>query len=379
MFDQKTTTANTTSDTADNVWTFRGYRMKPGEFNTAMVHFYRGEVQRSNAWRSRLDSTTNWAVVTTGAVLTFAFGSVENSHVVILISMLLVWLFLVMESRRYRYYELWTLRVRLMETDFFAAMLTPPFGPHQEWAARLADSLLTPEFPITYLEALGRRLRRNYIWIYLILGLAWGVKLMLHPSPADSLETFFAHAGIGFIPGHIVAFFVACFFFIIFFIAVLTAGLRASAGEVLPHSEALALSNDLLQNLASAASHVLPEELSFMHRHKHLAIIITDKPEQVSEQILSLLNRGVTALEGKGMYTGQARTVLLCAVAPAEIEHLKALVYRVDEHAFVVVNSTEEVWGQGFTHLQPRWKQSLHKMKRANQQPQEPKSPSTNL
>lgn len=363
MVDSKTSPAsnNPPPDIPENVWTFRGYHMKPGEFNTAMVHFYRGEVQRSNTWRLRLDSTTNWAVVTTGAVLTFAFGSAENSHVVILISFFLVWLFLVIESRRYRYYELWTLRVRLMETDFFAAMLASPFAPHQEWAARLADSLLTPEFPISYLEALGRRLRRNYIWIYLILGLSWVVKLLLHPTPAETLSTFLSHASIGFIPGNIIIFSVVCFFFIIFLIAVLTAGLRASAGEILPHSEALALSNGLLQNLAAAASQVLPEELPFLHRHEHLAIIITDKAEEVSQQLLSLLNRGVTALEGKGMYTGQSRCVLLSAVAPAEVARLKALVYQVDEHAFVVVNPTEEVWGRGFTELEPRWKQARRK------------------
>ena len=52
------------------VWNFRGYRMQPAEFNTAMVHFYRGEVQRGNTWRTRLDNTTNWAVLTTGAAPT---------------------------------------------------------------------------------------------------------------------------------------------------------------------------------------------------------------------------------------------------------------------------------------------------------------------
>ena len=91
-----------------------------------MVHFYRGEITRSNVWRTRLDSTTNWAVVTVGAILTFAFGSAENSHVVILVSFLLVWLFLTIESRRYRYYELWALRVRLMESAiFFSSALMP--------------------------------------------------------------------------------------------------------------------------------------------------------------------------------------------------------------------------------------------------------------
>jgi len=351
------------SDIPENVWTYRGYRMKPGEFNTAMVHFYRGEITRSNVWRTRLDNTTNWAVVTTGAVLTFAFGSVNNSHLVILLSFLLVWIFLVIESRRYRYYELWALRVRLMETDFFAAMLSSPFTPHQEWATRLADSLLNPEFPISLREALGRRLRRNYIWLFLILGLAWTFKLILHPIPAHSLRTFLNHAAIGPISGQVVTLSVVCFFIVIFLIAILTSGLRASAGEVLPHSEALALSNELLHNLASAASQVLSDELPFMHRHEQLVIIITNKAEAVSQQLLSLLKRGVTSLQGQGMYTGQPRTVLLCVVAPDEIRHLKSLVYQADEQAFVVVNPTEEILGAGFGQLEPRWRQAVQRTK----------------
>jgi uncharacterized membrane protein len=55
------------------VWTFRGYQLKASEFTTAMVHFFRAEIQRANVWRQRLDTTTNWAVVTTGAAISFAF------------------------------------------------------------------------------------------------------------------------------------------------------------------------------------------------------------------------------------------------------------------------------------------------------------------
>lgn len=359
MSETKSTGASAASSEApESVWTYRGYHMKPGEFNTAMVHFYRGEVTRSNVWRTRLDNTTNWAVVTAGAALTFAFGSAENSHVVILISFLLVWLFLMIEARRYRYYELWTLRVRLLETDFFAAMLAPPFAPHQEWATRLVDNLLNPEFPISFLEALGRRLRRNYIWLFLILGIAWALKLMLHPAPTNAIQPFFSHADIGFVPGQLVALGVICFFIIIFLIALLTVGLRASPGEVLPHPEALGLSGEFLHSLATAASQVLPDEIPFIHRRDQLAIIITDKPDEVSQQLLLLLNRGVTALDGRGMYTGQPRSVLLCAVSPSETPHLKEMVYTVDEHAFVMVNAAEQVWGAGFSDLQPRWKQA---------------------
>ncbi|MGW8181954.1 MAG: DUF2270 domain-containing protein, partial [bacterium] len=188
----------------ENVWTFRGYHISPPEFVTAMVHFYRGEITRSNVWRTRLDNTTNWAVLTTAAVLTFAFGSVDHSQVVILISISLVSLFLMIESRRYRYYELWSLRVRLMETEFFATMLKPPFTPHPDWAARLVETLLDPQFPISSLEAVGRRLRRNYIWLFLVVGMAWALKLTLHPEVTRNFQVFLERATVGLVPGRFI-------------------------------------------------------------------------------------------------------------------------------------------------------------------------------
>ena len=104
--------------------------MSPAEVNTAMVHFYRGEVQRSNTWRNRLDTTTNWAVLTAGATLSFAFSSPNNPHFVIPINSILVAIFLLMEARRYRYYEIWASRVRVLETGYFA----PDAGARQRAA-----------------------------------------------------------------------------------------------------------------------------------------------------------------------------------------------------------------------------------------------------
>jgi hypothetical protein len=75
-------------------------RMAPSEFNTAMAHFYRGEVTRSNTWRTRLDTTTYWAVLTAGATLSFTFSSPLSPHFVIPINSILVAVFLVMEARR---------------------------------------------------------------------------------------------------------------------------------------------------------------------------------------------------------------------------------------------------------------------------------------
>jgi len=114
-------------------------RMSPAEFNTAMIHFYRGEVQRSNTWRNRLDTTTNWAVITAGATLSFVFSSPNNPHFVIPINSILVAIFLLMEARRYRYYEIWSSRVRILETGYFATILTPENRPADEaWAEHLA-------------------------------------------------------------------------------------------------------------------------------------------------------------------------------------------------------------------------------------------------
>jgi uncharacterized membrane protein len=127
-------------------------RMTPAEFNTAMIHFYRGEVQRSNTWRNRLDTTTNWAVLTAGATLSFVFSSPNNPHFVIPINSILVAIFLLMEARRYRYYEIWSSRVRILETGYFANILTPENRPADEhltsrsrsgrpWAAACAATI----------------------------------------------------------------------------------------------------------------------------------------------------------------------------------------------------------------------------------------------
>ena len=139
---------------SEPVWTYRGYQLKASEFTTAMVHLFRAEVTRANVWRQRLDTTTNWAVVTTGASISLAFTESEISHIVVMLNLLLVTIFLLIETRRYRYYELWSSRVRLMETDFFAAMLVPPFHPSPDWAEGLAENLLLPHFPISTWEAL---------------------------------------------------------------------------------------------------------------------------------------------------------------------------------------------------------------------------------
>jgi uncharacterized membrane protein len=213
-------------------------RMAPAEFNTAMIHFYRGEVQRSNTWRNRLDTTTNWAVLTAGATLSFVFSSPSNPHFVIPINSILVAIFLLMEARRYRYYEIWSSRVRVIETGYFAQMLAPESVPSDEaWAEHLAADLITPHFTITEWEAVGRRLRRNYLWIFALLALSWNLKVYLHPLPARDFNAFIDRATVGIVPGWTVFAVGVLFNAAIAIFAIGTVRLREATGEVLPQHQ----------------------------------------------------------------------------------------------------------------------------------------------
>jgi uncharacterized membrane protein len=337
-------------DSEEPVWTYRGYRLKSGEFVTAMVHFFRAEVQRANVWRQRLDTTTNWAVVSTGATLSIAFSQPDIHHGIIILNTLLVMWFLFIEARRYRYYELWSYRVRLMETDFYAAMLVPPFHPSPEWAESLAENLLAPSFPISMWEAFGRRLRRNYFWIFLILYASWIAKIWLFPVPALTLEQFVRRGAVGPVSGEIMVILGLVFYSGLTLIAITTLSMTRATGEVLPR-----FGEETISAMFSAQGKGLRAFLAPRHRRRQLmALIITDKPEAVSSRILIDLKRGMTALSGKGMYTGKEHTVLLCALTVTEVHNLKSAVAKEDPNAFVVVSPAQEVLGRGFSPLEEK-------------------------
>jgi uncharacterized membrane protein len=334
------------------VWTFRGYKLRPSEFTTAMVHFFRAEVSRANVWRQRLDATTNWAVITTGAVISFAFTESQSPHLVIALNLLLVTFFLSIESRRYRYYEVWSYRVRLMETDFFAPMLVPPFHPSPDWAEALAENLLHPHYPISILEAMGRRLRRNYLWIYLTIGLAWLAKLWLQPEPVLTWPAFVQRAAVGMIPGEVVMSLVLGFAVAVILLSVLTVGLQEASGEILPRYEGIP--EHLLASMRGETESGSTQRAWYRRSHRRrqlLTFIVTDQPKEVADHILKDMNRGATSLAGTGMYTGKSHTVLMIALTVTEIPTLKSLVNLVDPNAFVIVSPAQEIFGRGFMPL----------------------------
>ncbi len=82
------------------------------------------------------------------------------------------------------------------------------------------------------------------------------------------------------------------------------------------------------------------------------AVIITSKPQEVSQAVLSQLKHGVTAMDATGMYTGDARTMLLCVVHRHETGELKKAVLGQDENAFLMLSNINEVFGKGFKHAE---------------------------
>ncbi len=339
---------------AEPVWTYRGYELKGGEFTTAMAHLFRAEVSRANVWRQRLDTTTNWAVVATGAFISLAFSESQASHIVVMLNLLLVTIFLLIETRRYRYYELWSSRVRLMETDFFAAMLVPPFHPSPDWGEMLAENLLMPHFPISNLEAMGRRLRRNYLWIYTVVAIAWLAKLYLFPTPASSTSAFVLRAQVGPFRGEWVLAGVFVFLLLLFGIAIATIGLRRCTGEVLPRFDGLSDGGD--GGLVDAVTQGMREKSWFrprgQRRKQLMTLIVTDHPREVSECITREMNRGATELAAHGSYTGKEHTIMMVALTVTEVTQLKELVAGADPDAFVIVSPVHRVFGKGFDTLE---------------------------
>jgi uncharacterized membrane protein len=171
----------------------------------ALAHLYRGEVYRSTVWRTRLDSSTNWAVVTTGIALSATYASAEASPLPLVLVGLLVTVFLLFEARRYRYFNVWRARARLLETDFYAPMLRgEDVTPSAAWTELLANDYRHPSYHISFARAIGRRLRRTYGWIFAIQAIAYYGKLAIHPGPMTALSEVWERAAIGPIPGTLV-------------------------------------------------------------------------------------------------------------------------------------------------------------------------------
>lgn len=184
-----------------------------------IIHYYRGEIGRMTSWRDRIDRTSNWSMTVVAGLLSVSLSTPTSHHGVVLFAMLLISVFLLIEARRYRFFDVYRARVRQLERHYFAQALCPQAELKPDWAEAIAASLRKPVFLISYRAALFRRIRRNYGWMYLILLLAWALKisspkLQQGEAPVEFVGSFWqviGNADLGPLPGGFVLALVCAF------------------------------------------------------------------------------------------------------------------------------------------------------------------------
>ena len=79
-----------------------------------------------------------------------------------------------------------------------------------------------------------------------------------------------------------------------------------------------------------------------------MCLIITDKGDEMGKTLLEKSPRGVTLMDGTGMYTNKHHNILLTCVKSRQLPQVRQIVKSVDENAFVIVTESTEVRGKGF-------------------------------
>ena len=173
----------------------------------AMSHFYRGELGRIMIWRQRLDVTTTWAITSSTTIIGAAFSFRDIPHIIFFFNLALVWIMLWIEARRYRFYDAFRGRVRMLESHFLVPMVTQnPKLLDGQWRKLVCEDLILPSFKISRLEALGRRLKRNYIFIFAIIMVAWTLKIFIHAkAPIHTFWEFYRALAVEALPAWMAA------------------------------------------------------------------------------------------------------------------------------------------------------------------------------
>ena len=175
---------------------------------SVMAHTYRGGMDQATTWRSRLDQTTTWAVTVMAAILTWAFTSPDNPHYILLIGLLMLAAFAGIEARRYRDYDVYRSRIRIIEQNLIANALDPSEGVvHRDWRRKLSRDYRRPTLKVPWGEALANRLKHVYLPLFGITLAAWVFRITVFTSQRSWLKS----AAIEAVPGWAVVGLVALF------------------------------------------------------------------------------------------------------------------------------------------------------------------------
>lgn len=159
--------------------------------------FYRAEMRRAGVWRRRLDQPTKWAVVVLAAVLTWTFSSRGNPHYVLLFGVVAVAAFLFVEGQRFREYDVWRRRLRVLQSNLYAELFDPADRAADGWRDWLGGDLRDPSFDVSLVRAVGHRLQHVYLPLLSVLYGAWALRVTVFQA-SQPLSTA---ASIGSIDG----------------------------------------------------------------------------------------------------------------------------------------------------------------------------------
>ncbi|MEN0074679.1 MAG: DUF2270 domain-containing protein [Paracraurococcus sp.] len=203
----------------------------------ALAHFHRAEMGRMTGWRDRIDRTTNWAITVVAGMLSLSLSTPAAHHGVLIFAMILVFLLLVIEARRYRFFDVYRTRVRQLERGYFAQIFAPNPAEDTDWVRSLGQDLRAPCFRISLSAAMSRRLRRNYFWMFLVLLAAWVLKISsarllmdeVEVDPSKPVPGAVQNLAFGPVPGWLVLVCVAVFYLSLTY---LTFRKRQKSGEL---------------------------------------------------------------------------------------------------------------------------------------------------
>lgn len=135
-----------------------------------------------------------------------------------------------------------------------------------------------------------------------------------------------------------------------------------SAGQVIMFTNAVVMfsSAAVYRNIEAAlygvvmafTSSKMMDSLMYGANTGKYAMIITKRPETLSQRIIQQLHRGVTILDGRGAFNGMPAGVLVCVVRKQQFFELKRLIYEVDPAAFIIISEANEIIGNGFKSIE---------------------------
>lgn len=111
------------------------------------------------------------------------------------------------------------------------------------------------------------------------------------------------------------------------------------------------LESGLYAIIAIFVSSKIMDMILYGGREGKAVLIFSDKSAEIGQEIIDSISRGATFLKGEGVYTHTDKNVICCAVHKNEYVKLKRIVKEIDERAFIITATADEVLGQGFREI----------------------------